>query len=280
MEPLFSIVIANYNYGRFLEDAIKSVLYQSCQDFELIVCDAASTDNSVEIIKKYEDKISWWCSEKDNGQSDAFNKGFRHARGKFLTWLNADDVLMPGALKAVAEVIAKNPNSEWFVGSMARLDENLRIIGCYSSHKFSWSRVNFGLLTGCGPSTFFTRRLLESVGWVDETLHYVMDTDLWYRFAIKGGVAYKRTVKLVWGLREHKDSKTSGYWLAKEDPLAKEHRRKFVAERSRALEQYMPKCKALSSLVLYLSASPLDHIRSYFMNRRYVGKCYKIGGML
>ena len=110
--PLLSIVIANYNYGRYLDEAIQSVLNQSCQDFELIVCDAASNDSSVEIIKKYANglppktslydwepgnsqlttkdyrlstKITWWCSEPDGGQSAAFNKGFSHARGRFLT---------------------------------------------------------------------------------------------------------------------------------------------------------------------------------------------------
>ena len=91
VQPLLSIVIANYNYGRFLEDAIKSVLSQDMGDkVELIICDAASSDNSVEIIKKYADKISWWVSEEDKGQSDAFNKGFAHATGKYGCWLNAD----------------------------------------------------------------------------------------------------------------------------------------------------------------------------------------------
>ena len=115
MQPLFSIIIANYNYGRFLEEAIQSVIAQEMGDkVELIVCDAASMDNSQEIIKKYacglppnilrtdwqlltnpprltsnnSQLISWWCSEKDGGQSAAFNKGFSHARGKYLTCLN------------------------------------------------------------------------------------------------------------------------------------------------------------------------------------------------
>ena len=98
-DPILSIVIANYNYGRFLEDAIRSVCLQNMGDkIELIICDAASTDNSLEIIRKYASKIAWWCSEKDGGQSAAFNKGFSHARGKYLTWLNADDVLVSGCL--------------------------------------------------------------------------------------------------------------------------------------------------------------------------------------
>ena len=109
---LLSIVIANYNYGRFLEDAIASVLGQcenpidvdgrpvlpikGCSDecVELIICDADSKDNSVEVIHKHANSLAWWCSEKDDGQSAAFNKGFAQARGEWLTWLNADDIYL------------------------------------------------------------------------------------------------------------------------------------------------------------------------------------------
>ena len=83
--PFLSVIIANYNYGRFLGEAIRSVLSQSCDDFELIVIDGGSTDDSVRVIKQYENRISYWVSEKDKGQSDAFNKGFAKASGRFLT---------------------------------------------------------------------------------------------------------------------------------------------------------------------------------------------------
>ena len=153
IQPLFSIVIANYNYGRFLEDAIQSVIAQDMNDqVELIICDAASTDNSIDIIKKYagglppnisrsewtdsnaklqtsnSNLITWWCSEKDGGQSAAFNKGFSHACGKFLTWLNADDILLTGALKAICALHKKMPDAEWLTGSSVRTDENLNVI--------------------------------------------------------------------------------------------------------------------------------------------------------
>ena len=103
MSPFFSIVMANYNSGHYIERAIQSVLSQSCKDFELIVVDGGSSDESVDIIKKYTDKLSWWVSEPDKGQSDAFNKGFSHATGRYYTWLNADDLLLPNVLEKVKE---------------------------------------------------------------------------------------------------------------------------------------------------------------------------------
>ena len=152
MYPLLSIVIANYNYGRFLEEAVQSVIAQGMPgEVEIIICDAASSDNSVDIIKKYANGlppntsstpqllhlstsststpplITWWCSEKDGGQSAAFNKGFSHARGRFLTWLNADDVLLPGTVAALARAAERWPDCEWFVGGCFWLDPEMRV---------------------------------------------------------------------------------------------------------------------------------------------------------
>lgn len=211
MKPLLSIVIANYNYGRFLEEAIRSVIEQDGFDLcELIVVDGGSTDNSVEVIKKYERKIAWWVSEPDKGQSDAFNKGFAQAKGRFLTWLNADDILMSGALKSIKKEIEQHPQCEWFTGSTVWTDENLKIHRCFCAHKFSTLRAKYSFLSGNGPSTFFTKRLLDAVGGVDETLHYMMDTDLWNKFYHQCGVKYRRTRALIWAYRQHEASKMSG----------------------------------------------------------------------
>lgn len=211
MEPLLSIVIANYNYGRFLEEAIQSVLSQSCQDFELIVCDGGSTDNSVEIIKKYADRVAWWCSEKDKGQSDAFNKGFSHSRGRFLTWLNADDVLMPGTIEKLKTATETHPNCEWFVGGVVWLDKAMNVIRCGRGRRFSELRYREGLVNTWGPSSFFTKRLLDEAGGVDVRYHYSMDTELWLRFAYKLGARYLPFADYAWGLRLHEDAKMSGH---------------------------------------------------------------------
>ena len=232
-KPLVSIVIANYNYGRFLEEAIQSVITQNMGDkVELIICDAASTDNSVEIIKKYANGlppnisytdwinssnhnsqtpplITWWCSEKDGGQSAAFNKGFAKAKGRFLTWLNADDVMLPGTIEKLKIAAEKHPDCEWFVGGVFWLDPEMRIVNMGRGRPFSEVRYREGNVSVWGPSSFFTKRLLDSVGGVDERFHYTMDTDLWLRFACKQNARYLPFCDYAWGLRLHPDAKMS-----------------------------------------------------------------------
>ena len=235
--PLLSIVIANYNYGRFLEEAIRSVIVQDIGDkVELIICDAASTDNSVEIIKKYANGlppntaydewalqppnhqttkpsnqlVTWWCSESDGGQSAAFNKGFSHSRGRFLTWLNADDVMLPGTLKKFEAAIERHPKCEWFVGGCLWLSKEMRVIQCRRAAPMSRIQLKAGQVVVWGPSSFFTRRMFESVGGVDERFFYTMDSELWHKFAYVLGARYKVMADYAWGLRLHEDAKMSG----------------------------------------------------------------------
>lgn len=218
-QPLLSIIIANYNYGRFLEEAIQSVLSQSCQDFELIIVDGGSTDNSVEVIKKYRDRIAWWVSEPDKGQSNAFNKGFARANGRFLTWLNADDVMLPRVIENLKIAADKHPKCEWFVGGVLWLDPEMRIINCGRGRPFSEIRYREGNVSVWGPSSFFTKRLLDAVGGVDERFHYTMDTDLWLRFAYKENARYKPFYSYAWGLRLHPAAKMSGHNFTKDGKL-------------------------------------------------------------
>jgi len=212
-EPLVSIVIANYNYGRFLEDAIKSVLNQSCKDFELIVIDGGSTDNSVEIIQKYCNEIAWWCSESDKGQSDAFNKGFSHAHGRFFTWLNADDILLPGTIWKLQIEAEWHPECAWFTGNFLqyRLDNRKIILAPWGPHwlpqclqTFSYPLVIFG------PTTFWSREAWETVGLMDVELRYSMDTDYWLRMK-KAGYRLRRLNHCCWAFGMHDESKTAQY---------------------------------------------------------------------
>ena len=255
-EPLLTVVIANYNYGRFIETAINSVVAQNVGDkVELIICDAASTDNSVDIIKKYANGlpsktpydewvsqansqpttpnsqlITWWCSEKDSGQSEAFNKGFSHAAGRFLTWLNADDVLLPGVVKALYDMTKNRPDIHWITGNLIKFEQhNGRILEApWGPHWVpSWAQgVGFPLAV-FGPTTIWSREAYLKVGLIDETLHYVMDSDYWMRL-INAGYRYHRLNMVCWGFRLHEVSKTAIYTDHEPSP---EVRRKIDGER-------------------------------------------------
>lgn len=209
-KPLLSVVIANYNYGRFLEAAIQSVVSQNTDDqVEVIICDAASTDNSVEVIRKYADKIAWWCSEKDKGQSDAFNKGFSHAKGRYGCWLNADDVLMPGAIKVIINYLTRHPECEWLAGSTVFTDSNLRVWKCSRCVRVWPFLGRFAPAAPVnGPSSIFLLSNLFRMGGFDINAHYTMDVDLWRRFW-QWGIKLHFIDDYLWGFRLHEESKTS-----------------------------------------------------------------------
>lgn len=300
-QPLISVVIANYNYGRFLEDAIKSVLAQDAGDkVELIICDAGSTDNSVDIIKKYADGlppntayhswqsgadsqtddlhsqlITWWCSEKDGGQSAAFNKGFSHARGRFLTWLNSDDMLAPNSLKTFATYVERFPDNEWFTGSMMRIDQNGVVFRCSCAHKFSRLRALLGSVSVSSPSSFFARSLYEKVGGLDESLHFVMDIDLWNRFYFMSRKTFVRMKEYMFLYRVHESSKTSGADVS-DSPVAEANRKAFRSE-AKLLGQRYPGFhnRYLRWIILAITCSILDRVSGWLMTKFYAGRrCY------
>ncbi|MDD5704308.1 MAG: glycosyltransferase family 2 protein [Kiritimatiellae bacterium] len=242
--PFFSIVIANYNHGRFLPQALASVLAQDCQDFELIVVDGGSTDDSVAVIQRHVGRIAWWCSERDRGQSHAFNKGFQKARGRFLTWLNADDLLLPGALRNAKAKLVAHPRCQWLTGNFLRFLQDGTILECKWGPHFlpRFLQRPHAPVIVYGPTSFFAKSLYERVGPIDESLHLVMDTDLWLRF-MSQGVWQMRLSHCCWGFRMHETSKTAffpGMTVAKDisRELADENQRmyaRYAYTRSRGL---------------------------------------------
>lgn len=145
--------------------------------------------------------------EPDVGQSDALNKGFAKAKGEWLFWLNSDDVLLPGALKKVRELINHVERVDWIAGDTVYIDEQGIIKDVRTDAKWrSWFGGKMSVWTG-GPSAFFRRSLWERLGGFDTSLKYVMDIDLWTRWA-KSGVRFEGLGEYVWGFREHDGSKT------------------------------------------------------------------------
>lgn len=207
--PKISIVTPSYNQGRFIEETIRSVLLQNYPNLEYIIIDGGSTDESVEIIKKYEPWLTYWVSEKDAGQSDAINKGFSFTTGSIGGWLNSDDLFNIQALEKIALLLNKD-EFQWAIGTCVSMNEKgkrfTKIDSKEVSHKTfqTWLNNYFAQ-----PSTFWTMLLWKSVGGVDNGLNYTMDIDLWYKFYCTNK-PFILTDELSF-LRIHKDAKTTEF---------------------------------------------------------------------
>lgn len=183
--PRISVVTPSYNQGSFLEETIRSVLLQGYPELEFIIIDGGSTDDSVDIIRKYERWITYWVSEPDKGQTYAIDKGIGKATGDIFAWLNSDDVYPPGVLQQVAAEFISNPEIDLVYGDCEMIDD----IG----NTFSRFNVRAGGLEELlgenfisQPSAFFSKNGLQEVGGLDCDLHYAMDYDLWIRMFLKG----------------------------------------------------------------------------------------------
>ncbi len=152
--PKISIVPSSYNQGQFLEETVLSVLNQNYPNLEHIIIDGGSTDNSVDIIKKYEDQLAYWVSEKDKGQTHAINKGFKHSNGEILNWLNSDDLLAPGALHVIAEEFSKNPRVDFFFGDFTIIDKEGRVIFSRKSPPYCFYTLFYGRQLSSQPAVF------------------------------------------------------------------------------------------------------------------------------
>src|ERR1700747_532198 len=108
-KPRISIIVPSYNQGKYIEETLLSIFNQRIDGLQLIVMDGGSTDETVDVLKKYSDKIDFWVSERDHGQTDAINKGLKRVKADIVGWLNSDDIYLRGALKKVLQVFDENP---------------------------------------------------------------------------------------------------------------------------------------------------------------------------
>lgn len=186
--PKVSVVTPSFNQGQFLEETIRSVLLQGYPNLEYIVMDGGSTDDSVEIIRKYEPWLTYWVSEQDQGQSHAINKGFGRASGEILTWLNSDDCLLPNALATVAARRHDEPDAAAWVGGCYRVTPEGIILSTVMPHGLEHENLVAWSCRGWfyQPSCFFSADAWRAVGPLDQGLHYAFDVDLWVRMTQTG----------------------------------------------------------------------------------------------
>lgn len=186
--PKISIVTPSYNQGYFIEQTILSVIGQGYPNLEYIIIDGGSTDNTVDIIKKYANKITYWVSEPDKGQSDALNKGLQKCTGEIFNWINSDDYFENGSLFKIAQYFTDNEACELLCGYCSYFDsETLQ-------QKFFHRLEIFNTVEGTliqqkinQPASFYKLSLIQQLGGVNKDLHYCMDLDLWFRYLVQFG---------------------------------------------------------------------------------------------
>ncbi|MGI6259088.1 MAG: glycosyltransferase family 2 protein [Anaerolineaceae bacterium] len=182
--PKITIVTACLNQADYINTTIQSVLNQEYPNLEYIICDGGSTDGTIDVIRSYSKKISYWISEKDSGQYNAINKGFQHSSGQIMAWLNADDVLHPKSLWTVAQIFNDFPEIKWLHGNPTWIDSMGRTVMVKSPPRWSRMRLlkkDFQWLQQ--ESIFWSRDLWEaSGGRLDENYQLAADFELWVRF--------------------------------------------------------------------------------------------------
>jgi len=206
--PRITVVTPSYNQGKFLEEAILSVINQNYPNLEYIIIDGGSTDNSIEIIKKYEKYLAYWISEKDRGQADAIRKGFAMATGQLIGWLNSDDMYFPDALIEIGKAYLRNPDASIYTGGIA--------IGALNDGPIKKCRFpprwlifrKYGLFGIGQQSSFFNRRFYEKVGGINIKFFHRMDADLIFRL-LNSNPCMVRVNKMIGFIRFHETAKSA-----------------------------------------------------------------------
>ena len=210
--PRISIVTPSYNQGRFIETTIRSVLLQGYPDFEYLIIDGGSDDQTVEIIRKYEQWLTYWISEPDEGQTHAINKGLAKTTGGVVAYLNSDDRYEPGALAVAAATLGADANAKWMCGACASVDEWDQALGVFSPRVPVHPRQWLDRSSGDGYSfpqqgVFLRKEVIDELGHFREDLEYCFDHEYWVR-VLFAGYRPLLTDKMVAAFRIHRTTKT------------------------------------------------------------------------
>jgi glycosyltransferase involved in cell wall biosynthesis len=189
-----------------LEETIKTILNQDYPNLELILIDGGSTDNTIDIIRKYEKYLKYWVSEKDSGQSSAINKGIKFASGEIFAWQNSDDKYLPGTFQYINDLMNRNENIDLVFGGWNFIDENGKILSSRTLINYSIKKLHAGRKVPPQPAVFFRKRAILKCGGINETLHQAMDFDLYLKIANKNNLFV--TSRILGEFRIHQNSKT------------------------------------------------------------------------
>lgn len=225
MFPKISIITPSYNQGQFLEETIQSVLDQNYPGLEYVIIDGGSTDNSVEVIKKYEKRLAYWVSEKDDGQTDAINKGIRRSTGELIGWLNSDDIYVRGALFKVANAFRKSPECVVVHGDRILIGADNAVLGWSALPPFNPQKYGFNV---CSETAFWRRDAAERVGELNTRLRFAMDLEFFSRLYKTG--KFCKLNDFIGCFRCHADSKSSTIWKVGQEEAEREWKRLFGAE--------------------------------------------------
>jgi glycosyltransferase involved in cell wall biosynthesis len=203
--PLVSIVTPSYNQAAFLEDALRSVQAQSYPRIEHIVVDGGSSDGTVDILKRYGDKLAAWSSEPDRGQADAINKGIQRTTGSIVAWLNSDDAYLPEAVQHAVEALEANDSLGMVYADGLMVDASLNLLDRHYYRQLTLvDLLSFEVLLQ--PTVFMRRSVLENIGLLNPEYQLILDHELWIRIAARYPIKH---IKEFWSLeRSHTEAKT------------------------------------------------------------------------
>jgi glycosyltransferase involved in cell wall biosynthesis len=251
-----SIITPSYNQGQFIEQTILSVLNQTYKNIEYIIVDGGSTDSTLEVIEKYRSKIDIVISEKDKGQSDAINKGFKLATGTLAGWVNSDDILYPDCVEKIVELYMEHPDGSIYYPSILNFIDKDGKIFYREVHQIPDKNYllnkNYSVIQ---MGSFYSTACLKEVGYVDESIYYCMDLDLWLRLLDKGKI-YSYDVSALSAFRIWENTKTT---------LAG---KRFLENTQQVLNKHGAKKISLSRLRLF-----------YFHCRTFGGKVKRLLGI-